>query len=107
MALTIVPSSIYPNDVWGAVEVRFVNCTPAAADYATGGYTLTPGQGISLAVIYIVDYIGGLGGYTPVWNLTTQKLQVFQSAAALGPATEVPAATDLSGFTFQLVLIGR
>lgn len=97
---------------------EFRTLQPAAADYVTGGYGI---YGQKLAVdgtvtvaqvntgLYEVDAVlpvGGQGGYFPVWNPTTNKLQIFQSAAALGPATQVPANTDLSALAFQLLLIG-
>jgi hypothetical protein len=50
--------------------------------------------------------IGGQGGYVPVWNPTTSKLQVFQQSAATSALTEVPAATDLSAYTFNLLVVG-
>lgn len=113
MALTITPNAVYPLDTWGSVEVRNVNAVPAASDYATGGYTLTPGSGIALQTIYFVLPNGGQGGYVPVWNPATNKLQVFEQAAiAAAPSTasalaEVGAGTDLSALTFSLLVFGR
>lgn len=84
MAPTIAPSSVLPIDVWGQTESRFVTLTPSASDYVPGGYTLTPGQGISLRSIYWAVPIGGQGGITPVWNPATSKLQMFGGGGAAG-----------------------
>lgn len=111
MALTITPSTIHPVDVWGALPVRVVTATPAAADYAAGGYALTPGAGIPLgSPIFGVVVLGDTGGTTGVylkWNTSTSKLQAFGTgAAAAGVLEEVANATDLSAFTFTLLIIG-
>jgi hypothetical protein len=107
MALTITPSTIYPNDVWGSVNVNWVNALPAVSDYTTGGYTLTPGQGIGLGVIYFIIPVGGQAGYVPVLNPATGKLQVWESAAGAGELQQVPNGADLSAVTFTLLLFGR
>lgn len=94
-----------------------VTLQPAAADYATGGYAIVSGKAVvngaaantqncNLYQINGVIPLGGQGGYFPVWNPTTQKLQVLRCQAAAGPALEVPAGTDLSAFAFQLLLYG-
>lgn len=116
MALTITPSALHPVDVFGALPVAIVTAKPAAADYTTGGYTLTPGAGFSLgSPIFGVVLLGDTGGTTAVylkWNTTTSKLQAFQTAAiAATPAAsaelaEVSAGTDLSAFTFTLLIFG-
>lgn len=87
MAYTVTANAVVPNDVWGKVEVRNVTLAPAASDYPTGGYALTPGSGISLNKIYWAIPEGGQGGIDPVWNPTTGKLQMF--------ATSVGANTPL------------
>lgn len=84
MALTITPNAVLPLDVWGKTEIRFVSAVPAASDYATGGYTLTAGQGISLNKIYWAVPIGNQGGLSPVWNVATGKLQIYAAGAAAG-----------------------
>jgi hypothetical protein len=110
MALTITKSKIHPEDVWGALPIAIVTAVPAAGDYATGGYTLTPGAGIPLGSIFTVIPAGDTGGATGVllkWNTTTQKLQAFWTGAAVsGFLAEVAATTDLSAFTFTLLILG-
>lgn len=110
MALTITKSTIHPEDVWGALPIAIVTATPAASDYATGGYTLTPGVGIPLGSIFAVLQLGDTGTTTEVrlkWNTTTQKLQAYWTGAAVsGFLAEVTPNTDLSGFTFTLLIIG-
>jgi hypothetical protein len=107
MAATITPNAVIPNDVWGKIEIRFITLVDSAADYATGGYALTAGQGISLGAIYFVIPVGGQGGYVPVWNPATGKLQIFEQSAATSALTEVPNATDLSAITFNLLIFGN
>lgn len=107
MALTITATSALPLDVWGQTEVRFVNAVPAAADYATGGYSLTAGTGISLGTIYYVIPLSGQGGYVLQWSTATNKLLVYQQSAATSALTQVPAATDLSALTFVLMILGN
>jgi hypothetical protein len=103
----------------GSLNGEVVTLQPAAADYATGGYaiisgvqavntpTLASSVNCDLYRIIGVIPIGGYGGYHLAWNPTTQTLQVFQQSAATGPLTQVPAATDLSAYAFQLLLIGQ
>lgn len=97
----------------GNLRAEQITLKPAADDYATGGYLV---EGIGGAtedsgnvgldkVLGVIPY-GGQGGYVPVWNPATSKLQVFQSAGTLDPLTEVPAATDLSAYTFYLLAFG-
>ena len=102
MALTFTPSPVYPNDVWGSVNVRLVTATPAASDYVAGGYPLAAslGKGITLAVIYFVIPLSG-GVNTPVFNPTTGNLQVYAAGA------EVAAGTDLSATPFTLLIVGK
>lgn len=77
MAYTVAPSTTVPVSVLSQIEVRNVTLQPAVADYPTGGYALTPGQGISLNKIYWTIPEGGQGGIAPVWNPTTGKVQMF------------------------------
>lgn len=84
MAYTVTASSTVPVDVWGHVETRFVTLQPAVADYATGGYALTPGQGISLNKIYWALPVGNQGALLPVWNTSTGNLQIFAGNATAG-----------------------
>lgn len=97
MALTLTPSTILPTDVWGETRQCWVSAVPAASDYATGGYTLTPGSGLSLGTIDYVIPIGGQGGVVPVWNTTTSKLQMFgagtDAGVPLGLGTSSAAST--------------
>jgi hypothetical protein len=88
---------------------EFVTLTPAAADYVAGGYTPTPGTGIAMGKILFAIPVGGQGGWIPVWNPTTGKIQMFTASATPGPAvalSEVTAGTDLSAQVFEFLLIG-
>lgn len=102
MADPFIPSTTLPVDVWGQTEVRFGTINPAASDYVTGGYSLTPGQGISLGKIYWALPIGGQGGVTPVWNPVTSKLQMFGGGSgantplSLGPLSAVSSAIGVT-----------
>lgn len=103
----------------GNLRGELVNLNPAAADYATGGYLIegigetTESTGnVGLYKVLTAIPAGGQGGFVPVWNPTTSKLQIFESAAvaatpaAAAPLAEVAAGTDLSAYSFELLLIG-
>src|ERR1700761_5047012 len=97
---------------------EMVTLQPANSDYPPGGYpiypqklavdgTITAGQvNCDLWQINTALPAGGQGGYTPVWNAATSKLQVFQDSTSMGPGGEVTGGKDLSAFAFQLLLLG-
>lgn len=97
----------------GNLRGELVNLQPALSDYATGGYLLqgiggsteTTGN-VGIDRIKFVVPVGGQGGYVPVWNPATSKLQVFQQSAATGPLTEVSASTNLNAYSFLLLVEG-
>lgn len=97
----------------GNLRGELVNLLPAVSDYPTGGYALqgiggnplTSGN-VGMDKILAVAPVGGQGGYVPVFNPSTNKLQMFQQSAATGPLTECTANEDLSAQTFSLLLIG-
>lgn len=98
----------------GNLRAEEVKLQPAASDYATGGYLIqgiggtTESTGnVGLDKVLGVIPFGGQGGYVPVWNPATSKLQIYQGGAAVSsPLAEVPANTNLSALTFQLLVIG-
>ena len=113
MAFTLT-KAIDGDDVWSRKRLEHVVLQPSISDYVPGGYLI---QGISgttertsnvgLAKVSYVIPVGGQGGWSPVWNPTTSKLQVFgDSNAANGAAPEVGASTDLSAYAFNLLVIG-
>ena len=106
MALTFTPDKLYPNDVWGSVEVRKVTATPAANDYPSGGYTVAPGAGISLSQIYAIVIQSSPPGYNAVVNSSTGKIQLFQSTNSVGPQGELPANTNVTA-PLVLLLLGK
>lgn len=101
----------------GNLNGEIVQLTDSTSDYPTGGYAIIDGvsvvnnsalaQNVDLYRVVVAEPAGGQGGYNIVWNPATKKIQVFQGAAGLGPGTEVPANTDLSAYTFQLLLAGQ
>lgn len=111
MAFTItkVPDG---DDVWGRTRIEEVQLQPAISDYVAGGYLL---QGISgttettgnvgLAKVNWAIPCGGQQNLLPVFNPTTSKIQIFSASSASGIA-EVPAGTNLAGFTFNLLVGG-
>ena len=101
------------DDVWGRHRLEQVQLQPAVSDYAPGGYLIqgiggttesTGNVGID-KVGYVIP-IGGQGGYVPVWSGSSPRLQIWQQSAATSALTEVPAATDLSKYTFNLLVVG-
>jgi hypothetical protein len=74
------------------------------ASYATGGDSLTPEEcslGFIAAVVGLV-ISNGVNIYWGYYNTTTQKILWYSATA-----TEIPNATDLSGFTGRFEVIGR
>jgi hypothetical protein len=86
------------DDIIGKSRAVLVKITPAAADYATGGYSVAAGaSGIGLKVIDYVEVVYAPVGWSAQWNSATNKVMVFGgSAAAAGVASEAAAATDFS-----------
>jgi hypothetical protein len=100
----------------GSINGEFVTLQPSSSDYAAGGYPIVSQvqivDGSSLNAncdfyrVLAAIPVGGQGGVTPVWNPTTNKLQMWQTGSANSPESEVPAGTDLSAYAFQLLLLG-
>ena len=101
------------DDVWGRARLERVQLQPAPSDYPPGGY---PIQGIGgttedtgnvgIDKVYFVIPVGGEGGYKPVFNPVTSKLQVFEDSAGTGPLVEVGGTTNLQAYTFNLIVGG-
>lgn len=100
----------------GSLNGEFVTLQPSTSDYTTGGYAIVDGVSVvdnsalnancDLYRVLVAIPAGGQGGYQPVWNPTTKKLQIYQGATGSGPDTEVPANTNLAAQAFQLLLLG-
>lgn len=96
----------------GNLAGEYCSLSDSLSDYATGGYALISGEvannnntpnliNVDLWRILTVIPAGGQNGYQPVWNPTTQKLQMFSAAGV-----EVANGADLSPYTFYLLLVG-
>lgn len=97
----------------GNLRGELIDLLPAPSDYATGGYLIegigesTEDTGnVGLYKVLFVLPAGGQGGYVPVWNPATSKLQVFEAGASESALGEVPANTNLDAYTFQLLVVG-
>jgi hypothetical protein len=97
----------------GNLRGELVTLQPALSDYAAGGYLIegiggaTESVGnVGLDKVLFVIPVGGQGGYAPVWNPGTSKLQVWDGGSSGYPGNEVPANTNLSGYSFLLLLAG-
>lgn len=91
------------QDRTGATERRILVYT-GPASYATGGDSLTP-ESVALGKIGAILGLVISNGTTVYWgfyNVSTQKILWYSATA-----TEVPNATDLSGFTGRFEVIGR
>ena len=97
----------------GNLNGEFVSLSDSISDYATGGYAIIGGEAANtnntpnlincdLWRILTVIPAGGQNGYQPVWNPTTQRLQMFSS-----PGAETANGTDLSPYSFTLLLVGN
>lgn len=86
-----------------------------AADgaYPTGGTAAFETAVRDALDVGSVDVLGIIpndcGGYVPVYDQANDKLKVYysNSDAADGPLIEVPNTTNLSGVTFNLVVVSK
>ena len=97
----------------GNLNGEYVSLSDSISDYAIGGYAIVSGEQVQngaspssincdLWRILTVIPAGGENGYMPVWNPTTQRLQIFQSAGV-----EVSNGANLNPYTFYLLLVGN
>jgi len=97
----------------GNLRAELMTLVPSVSDYATGGY-LVEGIGgateatgnVGMDKVLFVIPVGGQQGYLPVWQPTTSKLAMFEDSGAVGPLGQVPPNTDLSSYTFELLVVG-
>lgn len=85
--------------------------TPAASDYATGGYLLSFPE-FSDGVIKAVWQAGinqtvVTAAYHVQFNYTTGKLQMFWSNSSATTLPEITNGTDLSAAVFVVCAIGK
>ena len=101
----------------GNLNGELVSLSDSISDYATGGYAFIGGEtantnsapntiNIDLWRILTVVPVGGQGGIHPVWNPTTQKLQMWINGGTGVADTEATASTDFSGYVFSLLVVG-
>lgn len=101
----------------GNLNGEFVSLSDSVSDYATGGYAIIGGEtannagapstiNCDLWKVLTALPVGGQGGIEPVWNPNTQKVQMWWNGSANSAAVEVPNGTDLSGYSFNLLLLG-
>lgn len=119
MAYTI--TKIADGDIsLGSINGELVQLKPAVSDYPTSGYPIISQEQVvnnsalkancDLWRILGAAPFGGQSGLAPVWNPLTNKMQMFWNASnnppAGGPNQEVPNGTDLSSYTFNLLIAG-
>lgn len=83
---------------------------PLDNSYPAGGYTLVE-EALRLLTLDEREIISlnsqGSQGFTITWNAATNKLMVFRTDQIDDPEEEVPAATDLSAITLQIMSISK
>ena len=97
----------------GNLRAELIPLGPSVSDYATGGYLIQGIGGTTEAtgnvgmdkVLFVIP-VGGQQGYNPVWQTSTSKMAMFEDSGAVGPFGQVPALTDLSAYTFELLVVG-
>jgi len=105
----------------GNLRAELVTAQPAVSDYVAGGYLIqgiggtTENTGnVGLEKVLFVAHVGGAGSglnassanaYFPQWNTATSKLQVFEPSGN-GPMVEVATTTNLSAYSFDLLIGG-
>ena len=97
----------------GNLRGELVNLQPALSDYPTGGYLIqgiggtTESTGnVGMDKVLAVIPVGGQQGYHPVWQPSSSKLEMFYISSAPAAGQQVPANTDLSALTFELLVLG-
>ena len=79
------------------------------SSYAAGGFSVRVSDVNRIDAVIWAFITGGykIGGYTVSGNAVTVVVHYYNyPATAAGPSTEVAAATDLSGTTTTLIVIG-
>jgi hypothetical protein len=108
MAATITLQTPDGNVSLGNLRAEFITVTPAAADYATGGYPIVAAS-IGMTKILTVIPLTQPSGYDPSWNKATGKMQMFGISVATAGAT-IYAGTELAANTtvaaFDCLVIG-
>ena len=115
-SLTATIAKVPDGDIsFGSKNAEVVTLSDAPSSYPTGGYPFiaqaaynnavitnpsTPGVNVDLWKIDTVQPWGSQLGLNPVWNPTYQKLQLFSGA------NELASGTDVSGYVFELCVIG-
>jgi len=103
----------------GNLRAEIVTLQPAVADYVPGGYLLqgiagtTVGTGdVGMAKVLGVIPLGGQGGFFPVWNPVTSKVQILAGetnpgiALGLGPVSAAKSTTiGVTGSPVSLVTV--
>jgi hypothetical protein len=76
--------------------------------YATGGYSITPGQvGLGVNGRIIFALLPEISGYSLEWVPATQKLRVMQNGVGSSPNAEVPAnAAGITGLVARCLFLG-
>ena len=97
----------------GNLNGEFVSLSDSISDYAPGGYAIIGGEtaqqnntpnliNCDLWRVLTAIPTGGQNGALPVWNQTTQSIQIFTS-----PGVEATSGTDYSKYSFQFLLVGN
>ena len=103
----------------GSLRGELLTGQPASSDYTTGGYLiqgiggnpLTAGNVGLDKVLFVDAFGGGYAGtgvsqaYSPSWNSSTSKLQIFEPSGN-GAMVEVSQGTNLFYYNFQLLVVG-
>ena len=115
MAYTI--TKLPDGDVnFGSLNGEFVNLQPAVSDYPTGGYPIIDGETVvntptknancDMYKVLAALPVSGQSGLVPQFNAGAKTLALMEQNGTTGGLAEVPAGTDLSKYTFELLLIG-
>ena len=106
MAKVYNPDDYAMGTLTGASAYWTTQAGPAS--YAAGGFTPDVSDVSISAATDILAVIATAPGYSCSWDATAHKVKVYwydYDAAADGAAVEVATATDLSGVTFQLLML--
>ena len=93
----------------GGVHRRVRATVTFSASYSAGGEAIAPGD-FGLGSIHTVDVLSNMtnSGYSVRWDDAAGTLQVFDEGdTATAGMEEVAAATDLSGESITVDVVGR
>jgi hypothetical protein len=74
--------------------------------YVAGGYLISATQ-LGMSTVFGVIITSNPSGYVLEWDAVNSKVKVYRVNTTAAALAEVPAATNLSGITARLLVVGK